>query len=168
MVDIIITQERISKRVAELGREISEYFRGRPLTAVAVLNGAMLFASDLVRCMALPDMRLDTIGVSSYKGSASTGVVNFRVECKMPVAGRSVLIIDDVLDSGDTMAALVRHFTESGAAEVKTCVLLDKHMRRDKTAFADWVGFDAPNRFIVGYGLDFDERYRQLPYVAVL
>jgi len=158
--------------VEELGRQIGKEYKGKPLVVLGVLNGAFIFASDLVRYISqdIPDVKVDFVRASSYgKASESAGAVQ--------VAGMStlskwsdfhVMLVEDIIDSGHTLDRLACELRDAGAASVKVCALLDKKGRRRVELFPDYVGFDCPNEFVVGYGLDFNERFRCLPYVAAL
>ena len=164
---ILISESELEQRVAELGREITAAYRGKPLTVVAIMNGAILFAADLVRRIELP-LQLDSFAASSYRHDCSTGSLTVRSQLKLPVRGRFVLLVDDILDTGLSMRYAVDYFRQLGAAEVKTCVLMDKMIENKYFPSADWTGFHIPDRYVVGYGLDSEERYRNLPYVAIL
>lgn len=164
---ILLTETEIAERVAQLGREITEAYRGRELTVITVMNGAVVFAADLLRKIDLP-LQLDSFAASSYENDRSSGKITIRSALKLPVRGRHVLLVDDILDTGLSMKCAMEYFRSLDAASVRTCVLMDK-MRKDKIcAHADWVGFRIPDRYVVGYGLDSGEYYRNLPYVGIL
>ncbi len=165
---LLIDRERIAGRVAELGREITGHYAGEAVTVLVLLNGAVIFAADLLRHLDLP-LRLDTMAVASYHGTASSGQVNFRSAPKLPVDGRRILLVDDILDTGTTLARVIERLYADGAAEVRSCVLLDKEVARAAggTVRADWHGFRIPPVFVVGYGLDADEDFRHLPDICV-
>ena len=164
---VLLTKEEIARRVAELGAEITQSYQGKDLTVVVILNGALLFASDLVRQIELP-LRIDSFAASSYEHDHSSGTMTVRSHLKLPVQNRNILLIDDILDTGLSMKFLVRHFQDLGAASVKTCVLLDKMLDHKHYGKVDWCGFRIPNRYVVGYGLDSEEMYRHLPYIAII
>ena len=164
---ILITEEQIAKRIAELSREIERDFLGRELTVVAVLNGTVLFLADLIRHLDLP-MRLDFVGVSSYGAGTQSGELVFTKELRLDVQGRDVLLVDDILDTGKTLHRVTAKLRQLKPNQIRTCVLLEKAVRRECDVKADYVGFSIPNLFVVGYGLDFAERYRNLPFVVVL
>lgn len=167
-MEILCSVTAVQQRVQELGREITEFYRGKPLTLLALLNGAMFFATDLARAIDL-EMYIDSISVSSYAGLQSSGQIALRGDCKLPVTGRHLLLVDGVLDTGLTLTTVADLLRTRGALSVRTCVLAEKmHPRPAEANPADWCGFRLPNRFLVGCGMDADERYRQLPYIAAL
>ncbi|MCQ2380052.1 MAG: hypoxanthine phosphoribosyltransferase [Victivallaceae bacterium] len=166
---ILFTKDQIAARVAELGPEISRFYEGRDLVVVIVITGGIVFGSDLIRSMNVPGMRVDTIAFSSYGlGHSTSGKVTMRMETKTDLAGRNVLLVDDMVDSGYTMAEAVKLLKERGAADVKTVALLDKRDARRNEFELDWRGFYVDNVYVVGCGLDDGERYRELPYVAAV
>lgn len=164
---ILITEAQIASRVAEMTREIQRDFRGRELVVVSLLTGTVMFLADLIRHLELP-LRLDFMGVSSYGAGTESGELVFTKELRLDVAGRDVLLVDDILDTGRTMSRVLAKLFVLKPRRIKTCVLLDKPERRTEGVEADYVGFKIPNQFVVGYGLDFAERYRNLPFVGVL
>jgi len=164
---VLLTEEQLHRRVMELGAQIERDFNGRDLVIVALLNGTVLFLADLIRHLSLP-LRLDFIGVSSYGAGTESGQLVFTKELRLDVRGRDVLLVDDILDTGRTLKRVSEKILTLGPREIKSCVLLDKPDRRTETVSADYVGFTIPNEFVVGYGLDFAERFRNLPYVGVL
>jgi hypoxanthine phosphoribosyltransferase len=164
---VLISSRRIARRVRQLSTEISRDFVGRDLMVVSLLNGTVLFLADLIRNLSLP-LRLDFIGVSSYGMGTVAGELIFTKELRLDVRGRDVLLIDDILDTGRTMSRVLATLHKLGPREVRTCVLLDKPARRLEPVQADYVGFTIPDLFVVGYGLDYAERYRNLPFVGVL
>ena len=165
---ILYHESTILSRLDEMAHQITEDYRGKDLTAVAILNGSFIFIADLLRRVPLP-LQVDCWSVSSYHGTKSTGQVNFRQTQLADVRGRHVLILDDILDSGVTLSAIrERLYAESGALSIKVCVLLRKNIAQSRPIDADYVGFDIPNEFVVGYGLDYNEGYRNLPFIGVL
>ena len=167
-MDIIYSAGEIANRIAQLGREITEFYRGEELTVVALMNGALPFAADLIRAIGL-DCYVDTVSVASYRNCRSTGEPEFRSTLKIPPSGRHILLADEVLDSGVTLQCVAEYFRRRGAASVRTVVMVEKELPRPNgLAHADWTGFTAPDRYLVGYGLDADEHYRNLPYIAAL
>lgn len=164
----LFTREQIDNRVAEMGRQISADFAGRELIALCVLKGAVFFCADLVRNVSM-DVALDFIQVSSYGNQKySSGVVTILKEPQLDMHGKSVLIVEDIIDSGLSMREVFRYIESRGAAIVKTATFLDKPAARKVPFNADYVGFSIDPQFVIGYGLDFAERYRNIPEVQVL
>lgn len=165
--NVLITEAQIALRVERLSKEIQRDFKGRELVIVAVLNGTVLFLADLIRCLSLP-LRLDFVGISSYGAGTESGELVFTKELRIDVRGRDVLLVDDILDTGKTMQRVLAKVRQLKPRRIKTCVLLEKAARRLEKVRADYVGFSIPDLFVVGYGLDFAERYRNLPFIGVL
>jgi hypoxanthine phosphoribosyltransferase len=164
---ILITDEQLARRVKSLAREIERDFRGREMVVVSLLNGTVLFLADLIRYLNLP-LRLDFIGVSSYGSGTESGELVFTKELRLDVRGRDVLLVDDILDTGKTLSRVIPKLQALKPRRIKTAILLDKPSRRVAKVRADYTGFEIPDLFVVGYGLDFAERYRNLPFVGVL
>ena len=164
---VLITEDRIARRIRVMAREIERDFRGREMVVVSLLNGTVMFLADLIRHLSLP-LRLDFMGVSSYGAGTESGDLVFTKELRLDVRGRDVLLVDDILDTGKTMSRVLPKIRALKPRRVKICVLLDKPARRVEKIAADYVGFTVPDEFVVGYGLDFAERYRNLPFVGVL
>jgi len=164
---ILITDQMLAKRIAELGREIERDFAGRDMVVVSLLNGTVMFIGDLIRRLSHP-LRLDFIGVSSYGKGTESGDLVFTKELRLDVKGRDVLLVDDILDTGRTLRRVLEKLCLLGPKRIRTCVLLDKPARRIEKVTADYIGFTIPDQFVVGYGLDFAEKYRNLPFVGVL
>jgi hypoxanthine phosphoribosyltransferase len=164
---ILITEKEIAARVRAMSRQIQRDFAGREMVVVSLLNGTVLFLADLIRYLSLP-LRLDFIGVSSYGAGTESGELVFTKELRLSVRGRDVLLVDDILDTGRTLARVRARLRASKPRRLRTCVLLNKAARRVEDIEADYVGFEIPDFFVVGYGLDFAERYRNLPFVGVL
>jgi len=164
---VLITDRQIARRVRELSAGIEDDFRGREMVVVSLLNGTVMFLADLIRHLSLP-MRLDFIGVSSYGAGTESGNLVFTKELRLDVRGRDVLLVDDILDTGKTMKRVLGKLRQLKPRRIKTCVLLDKRARRVEKVRADYIGFEIPDLFVVGYGLDYAERYRNLPFVGVL
>lgn len=164
---VLIPQERIAERVAELAQQIQQDFSGKETVVVSLLNGTIMFLADLIRNLTLP-LRLDFIGVSSYGSGTKSGELVYTKELRLSVRGRDVLLVDDILDTGRTLSRVRAKLELLRPRCVKICVLLDKPARRIETVKADYVGFEIPDAFVVGYGLDFAEKYRNLPFVGVL
>jgi len=168
VAEILISEEAIQRRVAELGKQITLDFAGSEVLMIAVLKGAMLFLADLVRHVNLP-VAMDFLAVSSYgAGTSSSGVVRILKDLDDPIEGRNVVIVEDIVDSGRTLDYLLRMFRQRHPATLHVCTLLDKRERREINVPIDYVGFEVPDEFVVGYGLDFAEYYRQLPFIGVL
>ncbi len=164
---ILITDAQLAKRIAALGRQIERDYVGRELVIVSLLNGTVMFLGDLIRHIGIP-LRLDFIGVSSYGAGTESGDLVFTKELRIDVRGRDVLLVDDILDTGKTVHRVLKKLRALKPRRIRTCVLLDKPERRVEKVQADYVGFKIPNVFVVGYGLDFAEKYRNLPFVGVL
>ena len=164
---ILISETQIQKRIATLARQIERHYRGRDLVIVACLNGTVMFLADLIRHLKLP-LRLDFIGVSSYGASTQSGELVFTKELRLDVKSRDVLLVDDILDTGRTMKRVSATVRDLKPRSLKVCVFLNKEERRIEKISADYIGFNIPDFFVVGYGLDFAERYRNLPFVGVL
>lgn len=164
---VLISETEIAKRVRSLAATIQKDFLGTDLVIVSLLNGTVLFLADLIRHIDLP-LRLDFIGVSSYGSGTTSRDLVFTKDLRIDVKGRDVLVIDDILDTGKTMAAVLKKVSALKPNSLHTCVLLDKPSRREKSITADYIGFEIPDEFVVGYGLDFAEHNRNLPYIGVL
>jgi hypoxanthine phosphoribosyltransferase len=164
---ILITDGEIARRIRTLSREIAWNFVGREMVVVSLLNGTVMFLADLIRNLSLP-LRLDFIGVSSYGAGTESGELVYTKELRLDVRGRDVLLVDDILDTGKTLYRVRNKLRALKPRRIKTCVLLNKAARRVEPVEADYVGFEIPDFFVVGYGLDFAERYRNLPFVGVL
>jgi hypoxanthine phosphoribosyltransferase len=164
---VLIREEQISKRVRALAAHIEKDYRGRDLVMVALLNGTVMFLADLIRHLRLP-VRLDFIGVSSYGVGTTSGDLIFTKELRLDVKGRDVLLVDDILDTGRTLNRVTATLRALKPRTLKSCVFLNKQARRTEDISADYIGFEIPDFFVVGYGLDFAERYRNLPFVGVL
>jgi len=165
---VLLGERAIAERLDAMAARITEEYRGRDLTVVALLNGSIIFMADLLRRIPLP-LRLDCLRVSSYHGgTVSSGRVTFHQLTMPEVRGRHVLLLDDILDSGLTLAAVRRRLMEEGPASICACVLLKKRKPRLAEVDAEYYGFEIGDEFVVGYGLDYDEHYRNLPFVGVL
>ena len=165
---VIIDKAAIEKRLNELGQEITDAYAGREITVIAIINGAIIFVADLIREVRLP-IKLDCIRVSSYRDSTSPVQEPEIIDrIRLDIKDADVLLIDDILDTGNTLARVSKIIGNMKPASLKTCVLLDKFTKRSVEFEADFVGFKIPDEFVVGYGLDFAERYRQLPLIGVL
>ena len=166
--EILIDEETLAARVAELGVEVSSDYQGRDLLLIGVLKGAVFFMADLMRHLTVP-CEVDFMAISSYGDSTdSSGIVRILKDLDINIEGRDVLVVEDIIDSGLTLSYLMRNLESREPASLEVCALLTKPARREIDVPVRYVGFEIPNRFVIGYGLDFAERYRNLPYVAVL
>lgn len=169
ILKVLISEEQIKNRVAELGKQITEDYQGKDLVFVGVLKGVVVFFSDLVRAVDLP-CEFDFMWVSSYQGTNSTGKLVVKRDVSADLKDRHVVILEDIFDTGNSLEFTYNHLLTKEPASVRICTFLDKPERRRAgvTVKADYVGFTVPNEFVVGYGMDFDEKYRNLPYIGVL
>ncbi len=166
--EVLVTREELTRRVSELGAEISRDYEGRDLVMVGVLKGAVIFIADLLRELTVP-CEIDFMAVSSYGSSTdSSGVVRILKDLEASIEGRDVLIVEDIIDSGLTLQYLIRNLKARSPRTLEVCALLTKPERRRVDLPTRYVGFEIPNRFAIGYGLDHDQKYRNLDYVAVL
>ena len=166
---IMLDAKAISDRLDVMAVQITEHYRGKELTVLALLNGSLIFMADLLRRIPLP-LQFDCLRVKSYYGGTkTTGHVEFDHKILPDFSGRHVLLLDDILDSGHTLAAVIEALRqETNPSSLKSCVLLEKQKVRDRPVTADYVGFQIQDEFVVGYGLDFQEKYRNLPFIGVL
>ena len=166
--EILLDTETVARRVAELGAELSADYAGRDPVLVSVLKGALVFLAYLMRTMDLP-ASIDLMEVSSYGAATeSSGQVRILKDLSKPIEGRDVIVVEDIIDTGLTLNYLLGYLADRQPASIRICCLLDKPARRLAEIPIDYVGFTIPDRFVVGYGLDYDERYRNLPYIGVL
>jgi hypoxanthine phosphoribosyltransferase len=166
--EVLVDTEALGARIAELGAEISADYEGRDLLLIGVLKGAVFFMADLMRKLTIP-CEVDFMAISSYGASTdSSGVVRILKDLDINIEGRHVLVVEDIIDSGLTLSYLMRNLESREPATLEVCALLTKPDRREMEVPVRYIGFEIPNRFVIGYGLDFGERYRNLPYVAVL
>jgi hypoxanthine phosphoribosyltransferase len=163
----LLSATALRRRVKELAASITAHYRGKPLTVLALLNGSVFFLVDLVRLLP-PETQIECWRVRSYEGTRSGGQVRGLAHCEGDFAGRNVLIVDDILDTGLTLDAVRRRVLELGAARAEVCVLLRKKRKRTVKVGAKWAGFDIPDAFVIGYGLDLDGKYRSLKSIRVL
>ena len=166
--EILYSEEALNARLTELGEQITNDYEGKPLSVISILKGSNIFTSDLVRKINLP-LKMDFMAVSSYgNATESTGVVRIIKDLDGSVEGENLLIVEDIVDSGLTLKYLKEILLTRNPASVKICTLLDKPARRKESVNIDYLGFEVPDGFIVGYGIDYAERYRNLPYVGIL
>ncbi|MCJ8329579.1 MAG: hypoxanthine phosphoribosyltransferase [Lentisphaeria bacterium] len=166
MNEILFSQEAIAERVQTLAREINCHY-AQKLCVIVLSNGAMFFASDLLRLLEMP-IELDSLAVSSYIGTESSGEICFRSELKVDISDKDVLIVDDIFESGQTIDAVFEYLRSHKARSVKTCVLLLKNCERKTAREPDFSGFTIKDEFVIGYGMDYNELYRNLPYIAIM
>ena len=165
---VLLTEDQLEQRIKELGAEITRDYQGKELVLAAVLRGSYVFMADLTRAIDLP-LTVDFMAVSSYgAGTVSSGQVEIKKDLSDPIEGKNLLIIEDILDSGNTLYYLMDVLSARHPASIRICTLLDKPERRVKPIKADYSGFVIPDAFVVGYGLDYAEKYRNLPYIGVL
>jgi len=167
IAEILVSEAAIRAKVAELGRQISQDYEGKNLLLVGLLRGAIVFLSDLMRAIDIPIL-LDFIGISSYGAATESGAVRLVMDLETDIAGRHVVIVEDIVDTGKTLSYLVQTLKARNPASLRICALLDKPDRRQVPIKVDYVGFEIADKFVVGYGLDFAEGYRNLPFVGVL
>ncbi|HEY1365566.1 MAG TPA: hypoxanthine phosphoribosyltransferase [Gaiellaceae bacterium] len=166
--EILIDEQTLQARIAELGESVSADYAGRDLLLIGVLKGAVFFMADLMRRLTVP-CEIDFMAISSYGASTdSSGVVRILKDLDINIEGRDVLVVEDIIDSGLTLSYLIRNLEAREPATLEICALMTKPDRREIDVPVRYVGFEIPNRFVIGYGLDFAERYRNLPYVGVL
>jgi hypoxanthine phosphoribosyltransferase len=163
---VVLSADRIRDRVAELGREIRAHYGDEPILCLGILKGSMVFLADLIRAIDGP-VQIAFLGVASYAGTESTGHVRITHDVTVSLRGLHVLIVEDIVDTGLTLDYILRTLQVREPRSVRVCTLLDKPSRRKVPVPLDWVGFEIPDTFVIGYGLDFDEYYRNLPYVGV-
>ena len=167
-VEVLISAEQIKEKIRELGADIARDYAGRNPLLIGVLKGACTFLSDLIRAADIP-LGIEFIAISSYGAEMRTsGEVRILKDLDVAIAGRHILVVEDIVDTGLTLSYLLANLESRGAASVKLVALLDKYERREKDVAIDYLGFKIPDKFVVGYGLDFAERYRNLPFIGVL
>lgn len=165
---VLISEEEIKEMIRDLGARISEDYKGKEILFVVILKGSLVFAADLMRHITVP-VKLDFMQASSYgSGTVSSGLINIKKDLDNDAGGKHILIIEDIIDSGNTLAKLKKLLLDRNPASVKICTLLSKPSRREIDVEVEYIGKEIPDEFVVGYGLDFDERYRNLPYIGIL
>lgn len=167
LAGVLISEARLARRVTQLAACLQSDYQRRELVVVALLSGTVMFLADLIRHLELP-LRLDFLAVSSYGAHTTGGELVFSKELRLDIRGRDVLVVEDILDTGRTLAGVLQKLRALGPHEVRVCVLLDKPARRQIPVTAHYIGFRIPDYFVVGYGLDYAERYRNLPFIGVL
>lgn len=169
MQEILFTREQLSARIKEIAAQISEDYRGKAPVVIGILRGSFIFMADLVRELDIPDMTLDFMSASSYgSGTVSSGLVDIKLDTSEPITGKDVILVEDILDTGNTLFRLVAELQKRNPTSIRLCVMLDKPERRVKPIQADYAGFQIPDGFVVGCGLDYDQKYRQLEYIGIL
>lgn len=164
-INTLIGEEEIKSRVKELATKIESDFNGEEVILVAILKGSVFFATELAKAMTTPVV-MDFIKVSSYNGTESTGKISFKLDLSENVENKNVIIVEDIVDTGRTLNYLKEHINSKHPKSLKICTLLDKKERRVLELNPDYVGFDIPDKFVIGYGLDYDEKYRNLPFIG--
>ncbi len=164
---ILLSEEYLSEIVSKLGKRISEDYKDKNLLMISVLKGSVIFMSDLMRKISIPCM-IDFMAVSSYLGTKSSGEVRILKDLDIPIEGYDILVVEDILDSGRTLSYILEMLKSRNPKSIKLCTLLDKPEARKAEIYADYVGEKIPNEFVVGYGLDYNEKYRNLPFVGIL
>lgn len=167
IIKVLIPQDRLQERVSELGQEISQAYERKDLAVVAILKGSFVFAADLLRALSVMPT-IDFMSISSYAGEPGSGVVRITKDLEENIAGRHVVLIEDIIDTGLTANYLLRVLRQRNPASLELCALLDKSARRIIDLPIAYSGFDIPDQFVVGYGMDYQQRYRNLPYIATL
>jgi hypoxanthine phosphoribosyltransferase len=167
IIKVLIPQDRLQERVSELGQEISQAYVRKDLAVVAILKGSFIFAADMLRALSVMPT-IDFMAISSYAGEPGSGVVRITKDLEENIAGRHVILIEDIIDTGLTANYLLRVLRQRNPASLEICALLDKSARRIIDLPSAYRGFDIPDNFVVGYGMDYQQRYRNLPYIATL
>ena len=166
-IKVLYTMDELQKRIKELGEEISKDYEGKEIVIVSVLKGAIFYTVDLVKNITT-DVIIDFMKVSSYEGTESTGVITIKQDLGIDIEGKHVLIVEDIIDTGRTLRVLKEELLKRKPASIKITTLMDKKERREVELDADYVGFTIPNKFVVGYGFDIDDKYRNIPYVGYI
>lgn len=162
--EVLIDEKTIKERIKQIANEISNDFDGEKITLICILKGSLYFFADLSRFISL-DTELEFIRVSSYDGENSTGNIDFIMDLDEPITGKNVIIVEDIIDTGNTLSYLLEYFKKQNPKSLKLCTLLDKKDRRESNVLVDYVGFSIPNYFVIGYGLDLDQKYRNIPEI---
>ena len=167
-IEVLLPEEKINARIRELGEQISKDYAGKNIHLICILKGGSFFMCELAKRITVP-VSIDFMSVSSYgSGTTSGGTIKIKKDLDEPLEGKHVLVIEDIVDTGRTLSYLVELLKDRGAADVKLCALLDKPERREVDIRADYIGFQIPDEFVVGYGLDYDQRYRNFPYIGIV
>ena len=166
-IKTLISREEVEKRIKELAKEIEKDYEGKELVVIGLLKGSVVFMSDLIKEINLP-LVIDFMSVSSYSGTTSTGVIKVSKDTTIDLKDKDVLIVEDIIDTGLTLSHVKKLFQERDVKSLKICTLLDKPSRRTVEMKGEYVGFEIPDEFVIGYGLDYDQHYRNLPYIGVV
>ena len=167
-VSILIPEDKVDERIAQLGEQISQDYEGRQVHLIGILKGSIFFICELAKRITVP-VTMDFMSVSSYgAGTKSSGVVKLIKDLDEPIIGKDVLVVEDIIDSGRTLNYLLKNLSSRQPASIRLCTMLDKPERREVDVEVDYQGFRIPDEFVIGYGLDYDQRYRNLPYIGVL
>lgn len=166
-IKTLIAREEIERRIKELAKEIEKDYQGKDLVVIGLLKGSVVFMSDLIKEINLP-LVIDFMSVSSYSGTTSTGVINISKDIDTDIKGKDVLIVEDIIDTGLTLSHVKKLFLNREVKSLKICTLLDKPSRRTVEIKGEYTGFEIPDEFVIGYGLDFDQQYRNIPYIGVV
>lgn len=168
-LEILLSREMLAEKVKELGEQITRDYQDKDTVFVGILKGSFIFLADLVRAVQIERMQMNFMMVSSYgSGTRSSGNITIKKDLDIDLAGKHVLIVEDIIDSGNTLTYLKKYLSNRQAASVKVCTILDKPSRRETDLVPDYRGFEIPDAFVVGYGLDYDERFRELPDLCIL
>ncbi len=167
-IEVMLSEEEVDRKISELGARISKDYEGKEVFLICILKGASFFACELAKRITVP-VSIDFMKVSSYgSGTVSTGEIKIINDLSDSIEGKDVIIVEDIIDSGNTLDRLPRVLKERNPASIRLCTLLDKPSRREVEVFVDYVGFEIPDKFVIGYGLDYDQKYRNLPYIGVV
>ena len=166
-IKTLLTREEVEKRIKELAKEIEKDYQGKELVVIGLLKGSIVFMSDLIKEINLP-LVIDFMSVSSYSGTTSTGVIKVSKDTTIDLKDKDILIVEDIIDTGLTLSHVKKLFQDRGVKSLKVCTLLDKPSRRAVEMKGEYVGFEIPDEFVIGYGLDYDQYYRNLPYIGVI
>lgn len=167
-ISVYLTEEQVNKRIAEIGAQITEKFKGESVYLICILRGSIFFTTELAKRIDLP-MEIDFMSVSSYGAeTVSSGVINIKKDLDGEIEGKNVIVVEDIIDSGNTLSRLLQLFKSRNPKTLTLCTLLDKPARRETQVEVDYTGFEVPDKFIVGYGLDWDQRHRNLPYIGIV
>ena len=167
-VTVLIPEEKVEERIQQMAEEISRDYAGKTVHLIGILKGSVFFVCELAKRLTVP-VTMDFMSVSSYgSGTKSTGVVKLIKDLDDPIMDKDVLVVEDIIDSGNTLSYLLKNLSDRKPASIKLCTLLDKPERREKEVYVDYQGFQIPDEFVIGYGLDYDQRYRNLPYIGMM